>query len=133
MRPAGSGIKQCFGLASPRNRTSVARIEKSGKSIYFQANRRAITTNNMTVKIVLTATGESFEANINDVQQLKNHIFEQKGVPQSYQMFKDASGVVMTNDIADGSTVNLSFHLKGGCEESCGCCGCGEECCCTII
>ncbi|PRP78758.1 hypothetical protein PROFUN_00931 [Planoprotostelium fungivorum] len=109
-------------------------LHRPKKRIHFSGTaKEQPQTNNMTVKIVLTATGETFEAQASDVQQLKDEIYEQKGVPQSYQMFKDASGAVMNNDIADGSTVNLSFHLKGGCEESCGCCGCQEECCCTII
>jgi len=33
----------------------------------------------------------------------------------------------------DGEDVELSVHLNGGCWESCGGCGCGEACGCTIL
>jgi hypothetical protein len=32
-----------------------------------------------------------------------------------------------------GDTLELEMHMKGGCGESCGCCGLGESCYCTIL
>lgn len=44
-------------------------------------------------------------------------------------MLNSSSGEVLE----DGSHVQLSFNLHGGCSESCGGCGCGESCSCNIL
>ncbi|PRP88136.1 hypothetical protein PROFUN_04227 [Planoprotostelium fungivorum] len=88
----------------------------------------------MTVTITLLSTGETFQAPSGNVQQLKDSIFEQRGIPQGYQMIQDQSGATV-EQLEDGSQVNLSVQLNGGCSEACSCCGgrCGESCHCTIL
>ncbi|PRP83215.1 hypothetical protein PROFUN_09379 [Planoprotostelium fungivorum] len=86
-------------------------------------------TNNMTVSVTLISTGETFQAEAKNLVQLREQIFQIKGIPQNVQMLNSSSGEVLE----DGSHVQLSFNLHGGCSESCGGCGCGESCSCNIL
>lgn len=40
----------------------------------------------MTVTVILPSTGETFEVRASNLQELKNEIYEKKGIPQAYQV-----------------------------------------------
>ncbi|PRP78427.1 hypothetical protein PROFUN_15513 [Planoprotostelium fungivorum] len=80
----------------------------------------------MTVSVRITATGETFEvASGQNIEQLKSSIFEKRGIPTQLQMLTGENGRVL-EAIQDGSSVDLSLPLNGGC-------WCGDDCQCCIL
>jgi len=93
------------------------------------------------MKVTCTANGDRVEVDADastTLAVLKNHIRDQTGIPPNYQNLIH-NGRRLTNmnatlgEYGVGDTLLLEMHMRGGCGESCGGCGCGESCYCTIL
>jgi len=93
------------------------------------------------MKVTCTANGNKIEVDADNnttLASLKTHIQNQTGIPPNYQNLIH-NGRMLTNmnatlgEYGVGDTLELEMHMKGGCGESCGCCGLGESCYCTIL
>ncbi|PRP83089.1 hypothetical protein PROFUN_09685 [Planoprotostelium fungivorum] len=111
--------------AFPRSTKSQYHITRKRHNLQSQQQQPH---NTMTVSVTITSTGETFQTEAKNLVQLREQIFQLKGIPQNVQMLQSNSEV-----LEDGAQVQLSFNLHGGCAESCGCCGCGESCSCNIL
>jgi len=65
----------------------------------------------------------------------KKEMSEKEGYPPKRQHYHDTQGKCLKDDyvLTEGDDLELSLHLKGGCELGCGCCGDGCEICCVIL
>eukprot|EP01110_Echinostelium_bisporum_P000894 TRINITY_DN1218_c0_g1_i2.p1 TRINITY_DN1218_c0_g1~~TRINITY_DN1218_c0_g1_i2.p1 ORF type:complete len:94 (-),score=33.38 TRINITY_DN1218_c0_g1_i2:136-417(-) len=93
------------------------------------------------MKVIFQGNGEALSMNVSElstVASVKENIHSQTGILPRYQKLKFNGSMLSEPEMSmrdygvDGD-IDLSVHLQGGCGESCGGCGCGESCYCTII
>eukprot|EP01113_Clastostelium_recurvatum_P037606 TRINITY_DN5519_c0_g2_i1.p1 TRINITY_DN5519_c0_g2~~TRINITY_DN5519_c0_g2_i1.p1 ORF type:complete len:134 (-),score=36.12 TRINITY_DN5519_c0_g2_i1:63-431(-) len=86
-------------------------------------------------------TGERFQVDLSQVaslNDLKSKIQTESGVSPSYQLLSCGGKVIhrgklQSFNLNDDSTIDMEVTMNGGCSESCGGCGFGESCSCTIL
>ncbi|PRP77144.1 hypothetical protein PROFUN_14579 [Planoprotostelium fungivorum] len=86
------------------------------------------------IKVTSVSTGEVMDVEACNVREVKSQILALKGIPTYHQTIS-SNGKAMEDEmqLQDGSKVQLSMGLHGGCGAGCNICGAGAGCRCDIL
>ncbi|PRP84855.1 hypothetical protein PROFUN_07509 [Planoprotostelium fungivorum] len=86
------------------------------------------------IKVTSVSTGENFEVDASNVKEVKSQILTLKGIPTYHQaILSNGKALEDEVELKDGSKVQLSMGLHGGCGAGCNLCGAGAGCHCNIL
>ncbi|PRP77623.1 hypothetical protein PROFUN_00484 [Planoprotostelium fungivorum] len=86
------------------------------------------------IKVTSVSTGEILNVEASNVAEVKSQILSLKGIPTYHQTIL-SNGKALEDEalLEDGSKVQMSMGLHGGCGMGCDICGCGGGCRCEIL